>query len=159
MVSRSTRPRLLVVWFSRTGGARALADALIGGACDPDAGDVDAVVRRAPDAVATDVLACNALALVTPTNFGYMSGMTKDFFDRVFLELYEQTNGLPWALVVKGSTDAHGAVASVERIVTGLRWRAVAPPLVVEGDVAPEHLAAARELGQTLAAGLDAGIF
>jgi hypothetical protein len=88
-----------------------------------------------------------------------MSGMTKDFFDRVFLTLYEQTNGLPWALVVKGSTDAQGAVASVERIVTGLRWRAVAPPLVVEGDVDAAHLAAARELGQLLTAGLDAGMW
>jgi multimeric flavodoxin WrbA len=158
-VSRETRPRLLVVWFSRTGGTRALADALIVGACDPEAGDVDVVVRRAPDATAGDVLAAQAVAIVTPTNFGYMSGMTKDFFDRVFLALYGQTNGLPWALVVKGSTDAQGTVASVERIVTGLRWRAVAPPLVVEGDVVDEHLAAAREIGQTLTAGLDAGMW
>jgi hypothetical protein len=50
-------------------------------------------------------------------------------------------------------------VQSVERIVTGLKWRAIAPPLVVQGDVDQRALDAAHELGQTLAAGLDAGLF
>jgi hypothetical protein len=35
----------------------------------------------------------------------------------------------------------------------------VLPPLVVTGDVLDEHLAAAHELGATLAAGLDAGLW
>jgi hypothetical protein len=35
----------------------------------------------------------------------------------------------------------------------------VLAPLVVVGDITEEHLAAAEELGATLAAGLDAGIF
>ncbi len=136
-----------------------MADALVQGACDPEAGDIDVVVRRTPDASARDVRSCNALALVTPTHFGYMSGLTKDFFERVFLACLDNTVGLPWALVVKGTTDASGAVQSVERIVTGLKWRAIAPPLVVQGDVDQRALDAAHELGQTLTASLDAGLF
>lgn len=156
---RPQRPRLLVVWFSRSGGTRALADALIDGACDPEAGDVDVIVRRAPDATVDDVLRAQAIAIVTPTHFGYMAGFVKDFFERIYLACLDRTIGLPWLLIVKGTTDTSGAVTSVERIVTGLKWRAVAPPLTVQGDVEPEHLAAARELGQMLAAGLDAGVF
>ena len=40
------------------------------------------------------------------------------------------------------TTDGSGAVRSVERIVTGLKWRAVQPALVVTGTVGPEDLAA-----------------
>jgi hypothetical protein len=62
-------------------------------------------------------------------------------------------------LVVKGSTDVDGAVASVERIATGLRWRRVLPALSVVGDATSGDVDQATELGATLAAGLAAGIF
>jgi len=60
---------------------------------------------------------------------------------------------------VKASTDGSGAVRSVERIVAGLKWRQVLPPLVVTGTIGDDHLEAARDLGSTMAAGLEAGIF
>jgi hypothetical protein len=62
-------------------------------------------------------------------------------------------------LYVKASTDGQGAVSSVERILTGLRWKAVRPAYVVVGDVRDADLAQCTELGMTLAAGLEAGIF
>ena len=41
----------------------------------------------------------------------------------------------------------------------GLRWRQILPPVVVVGPLLDEHLAEARELGATVAAGLEMGIF
>jgi multimeric flavodoxin WrbA len=151
--------RLLVVYHSRSGGTQTLTDAVVAGATSPDIEGVDVTVRRAFDATADDVRACNALVLGTPENFGYMSGALKDFLERIYYELLDETPGLPYALYVKASTDGSGAVRSVERIVAGLKWRAVLPPVVVTGPVEAEHVAAARELGLTLAAGLEAGIF
>jgi multimeric flavodoxin WrbA len=152
-------PQLLVVFHSRSGGTRALTDALVAGATSDDVSDVEVRVLGAFDADADAVRACNAVVLGTPENFGYMSGAMKDFLERIYYELLEETPGLPYALYVKGSTDGSGAVRSVERIVAGLKWRQVLPPLVVTGDLHDEHLAAARELGLTIAAGLEAGIF
>lgn len=60
---------------------------------------------------------------------------------------------------MKGDTDVDGAVSSVQRITTGLRWRLVLPPVTVVGDAGPADLERAAELGATLAAGLEAGIF
>jgi hypothetical protein len=60
---------------------------------------------------------------------------------------------------VKGSTDTDGAVAAVEKIVKGLEWKAVQPPLTVVGDLTDDQRAACTELGQTMAAGLALGIF
>ena len=48
---------------------------------------------------------------------------------------------------------------SVERIVAGLRWKLVVPPVVVAGDLGPADLEQCQELGATIAAGLEAGMF
>ena len=107
----------------------------------------------------TTCRACDAIVLGTPENFGYMSGALKDFLERIYYEVVDETQGRPYALYVKASTDGSGAVRSVERIVAGLKWRAALPPLVVTGALDDDHFTAARELGLTLAAGLEAGIF
>jgi multimeric flavodoxin WrbA len=151
--------RLLVVYHSRSGGTQALTDAVVSGATSDDIEGVDVVVKRAFDADADDVRACDAIVLGTPENFGYMSGALKDFLERIYYVVVDETPGRPYALYVKASTDGSGAVRSVERIVAGLKWRAALPPLVVTGTLEDDHVAAARELGLTLAAGLEAGIF
>ena len=150
---------MLVVSHSRTGGTQALTDAVVEGATSDDIDGVDVRALGAFDAGPDDVRAADAIVLGTPERFGYMSGALKDFLERIYYELLDETPGLPYALYVKGSTDGSGAVRSIERIVAGLKWRAVLPPIVVTGDVGGEHLDAARELGLTMAAGLEAGIF
>ena len=151
--------RLLVVFHSRSGGTQALTDAVVTGATDDAIEGVDVVVQRAVDTTPDDVRACNAIIIGTPENFGYMSGALKDFFDRVFYEVIDDTPGLPYALFVKAGTDGEGAVRSIERLTTGLRWKAIAPPVVVTGDVTPDDLDRCVELGATMAAGLEAGMF
>ena len=111
------------------------------------------------DAGADDVHWAEAILLATPANFGYMSGALKDFFERIYHPCLEDTAGLPYGLVVKGDTDTAGAVESVERIVAGLRWRQVAPPLTVVGELTEDDRAAAFELGAMVAAGLDVELY
>jgi multimeric flavodoxin WrbA len=150
---------LLVVFHSRSGGTAAMKDAVVEGATDDAIEGVDVIAQGAFDTSAADVRDCDALIIGTPENFGYMSGALKDFFERIYYELLDQTPGFPYALFVKASTDGAGAVHSVERIVAGLKWKAVVPPLVVAGDLAPADLEQCRELGATVAAGLEAGMF
>lgn len=106
-----------------------------------------------------DVLASDALLIATPARFGYMSGALKDFFERIYHPCLERLSRHPYALLVKGDTDVEGAVASVQKITTGLKWRLVLPAVKVVGPLTPEALAEAEELGATLSAGLEAGIF
>jgi multimeric flavodoxin WrbA len=148
---------LLVVHHSRTGATAVLRDDVLAGA-DEAGGDVAVRALGAFDAGPDDVGWAEAVVLCTPANFGYMSGALKDFFERIYHPCLDVTAGLPYGLVVKGDTDVAGAVASVERIATGLRWRAIAPPVVVVGAVTADARAAARELGAMVAASLDAGI-
>ena len=150
---------VLVVFHSRSGGTAAMTDAVVAGANDDAINGVDVLVKQAFDTTIDDVRACDAIILGTPENFGYMSGALKDFFERVYYPLLEETPGLPYALFVKASTDGDGAVRSVEKIVTGLRWKLVMPPIVVVGDLHDGDLEQCQELGATVAAGLEAGLF
>ena len=155
---------LLVVAHSKSGHVTTLVDAVVAGATRPEiAADAEVPVvvdRRSPfDVGPDDLRAADAIVVATPTNFGYMSGALKDLFDRCYREVGDDTRGTPWALVVKGDTDTTGSVSSVQRIVTGLGWRSVTDDVVVTGDVEADHLAAAEELGATLAAGLAFDLF
>ena len=156
--------RLLVVLHSASGGTRALTDAAVAGALDPAIARstgmaVDVVVRGAFDADVDDVLAADGYLLATPENFGYMSGALKDFFDRTYYPCLEHTKARPYGLLVKAGGGGTAAVDSVVPLATGLDWRAVIPPLVVTDDVTDTDLAAATELGATLAGGMATGLW
>lgn len=153
--------RLLVVTHSRSGSTARLRDAVLSG-IEAAGGDLDVHSLDATDAGADDVETADAAILLTPARFGAVSGLMKDFLERIypwFEEVPHRHPGLPYALVVKGASDATGAVRDVTRIVSGLRWREVVEPLVVEGELTDDHLAGAHELGGTVAAGLDAGMW
>ena len=149
---------LLIVTHSRSGRTQQLAAAVHAGAAG--AGTATEIrMLDAFDAEPGDVLASAGVILGTPARFGYMSGAMKDFLERVYYPCLDETRGRPWALFVKGDTDVAGATSSVERIVAGLGWRRVLPVLEVVGDIGPEHLEAAGELGGSMAAGLEMGMW
>ena len=150
---------LLVVFHSRTGSTRVLCDAAVEAATSAVGDELAIRTLGAFDAGPDDVLWSDGCLLITPANFGYMSGAMKDFFERIYHPCLDHTMGLPYALAVKGDTDVDGAVASVERITTGLRWRRVLPPVTVVGAIGAPDVEHAAELGATLAAGLAVGIF
>jgi len=160
-VSDVTAKQMLVVSHSRTGSTARLRDEALAGAAEA----AGAVFIRSLDALAAgldDVTAAGAVLFATPARFGALAGLTKDFLERIypwFDEVPDVRPGMPWTVIAKGASDPTGAVRDLERILTGLRWRQVLPPLVVTGELTAEHLAAARELGATLAAGLDAGVW
>jgi len=108
-------------------------------------------------------LGADGFLLGTTANFGYMSGALKHFFDSIFLEAggalsddgsAGTTEGgkRPYGLYVHGRYDTTGAVRSVQSIVGALPWRQSAEVLEILGEPDDAGLAAAYELGGTLAA-------
>jgi len=148
---------LLIVYH--TGGVKTatMAEAVARGAKGEQS--VDVVVKRCAEAGPEDLLAADGLILGTPENFGYMSGMMKDFLERVFYACEGKVNGRPWALFVGAGQDGSGAVTSVERIALGLRLNKVHEPIIGLKDLTPEILKSCEELGAAFAAGLAMGVF
>ena len=147
-------PTLLIVHHTPSPACADLLDAVVAGARDPAITGVDVVVCPALSATASDVLAADGYLLGTPANLGYMSGALKHFFDTVYYPCLDATVGRPYGLYVHGNLDVAGAVLSVEKVTTGLRWRAAQTPLTVLGAPDAAAIGAAHELGAVLAAGL-----
>jgi len=136
-----------------------MADAVIAGAKHPDVTGVDVRVKSALEADADDLLWADGFILGTPENFGYMSGAMKYFLDRVYYQCENKINGRPFALFIRAGNDGAGAISSLRRILSGLAVREVQEPVLIAGSFDESHLAECEELGLTLAAGLEAGIF
>jgi NAD(P)H-dependent FMN reductase len=150
-------PTLLLVHHTPSDAVDRVRAALVDGATDDAIDDVDLVQRPALVATADDVLAADAVLLLTTANFGYMSGALKHFFDTAFPTLEHATAGLPYALVVKGNSDGTGAIRAVESIASGMSWRRARPPIELLGTPDDDGLARCRELGAEVAAGLSVG--
>jgi multimeric flavodoxin WrbA len=147
--------RLLIVHHTPSPPTHALLTAALDGARDPAIEGVEVVVRPALAATVVDVLEADGYLLGTPANLGYMSGALKHFFDTIYYPCLDATAGRPYGVWVHGNDDTGGAVAAIERIVVGLRWTAVAPPLQLVGAPDRAALDAAYELGATAAATLS----
>jgi multimeric flavodoxin WrbA len=125
---------------------------VLDGATNDQITGVEVRARPALQTGADDVLAADGILLGTPANFGYMSGALKHFFDTVYYPCMDATRGLPWGLAVHGNTDTTGAVRSVQKMAAALKWEQAAEVLSVIGALQPSDVAAARDLGATLAA-------
>jgi len=150
---------LLIVYHSQSGSTSKMADAVIKGAKHPDIEGVDIRVRDALEALPADVLWADGLILGTPENFGYMSGAMKYFLDRVYYPCEDKIGGIPYSLFVRAGNDGSGAITSVTRILAGLSVKQVQAPLLIAGEFDESRLTECEELGMTMAAGLESGVF
>lgn len=150
--------RLLIVAHIPSANTLRLRDAVLAGATRPDTAAVEVRALTPFEADAEAVVRADAVILGTTENLGYMSGALKDFFDRSYYGCLDRTEGKPYALYIRGRHDGTGTRRAVETIVTGLRWRAAQPPLILRGDWQEGFVAQCEELGALMAASLDAGI-
>ena len=151
--------RILIIYGGHRGGKTLqLVDAVRRGIAASEEA-VELRTKPALEAGIEDLLWANALLIGTPEHFGYMSGAVKDFMDRTFYPAEGRVEGLPYAIFVSAGNDGTGAVTSIERIALGYKWKRVADPVVVDGEVSDADLQRCAELGQTVAAGVAWGIF
>lgn len=151
--------QLLIVAHAPSPNTQLLVTAVLKGAQHPDIEGVTSHWVAPLQATPEDVLAADGIILGTTENLGYMSGALKDFFDRCYYPVLEKKQGLPCALYIRAGLDGTGTRRAVESIVTGLRWNWVQQPLTLKGEWQSKFLDEVEELGLTMAAGLESGIF
>lgn len=149
--------RILIVYHSQTGNTRIMAEAVAEGARTVE--DVEVIFKKAADATLEDLLAADGLAVGTPENFGYMSGMLKDFFDRTYPEAQDKVFRKPFVVFISAGNDGTGALRAIERIALGYKFKKVFAPVVAKGKITEEILEKCRELGGTIAGGCQMGIY
>jgi hypothetical protein len=160
---------LLIVHHSHTGGALAMARSAAQGAAREAGVRVrfEAAVECGPQSL----LDADGYLFACPENLAAISGLMKDFFDRSYYGVLGRIEGRPYAILICAGSDGANAARQIERIATGWRLRAIAPPLIVcthaqtpeeilkPKIIPPSELARCEEIGATLAVGLELGIF
>ncbi|MDP1619114.1 flavodoxin family protein [Phenylobacterium sp.] len=160
---------LLIVYHSRTGGSRQMAQAAAEAVGAE--GEVEVRLLEAETATGDDLIAAEGYIFVGPENLAAISGELKAFFDRAYYPVLGRIEGRPYALMVCAGSDGENAVRQIARIATGWRLKAVADPIIVcthaqtpeailaPKTIAPADLAVCAELGAAMAAGLALGIY
>jgi multimeric flavodoxin WrbA len=155
-------PTLLIIWHSRTGGSRALAEA---------AAEGGGRLVAAEDVTPEQLIAAGGYLFVGPENLAALSGAMKEMFDRCYYPCLGKLEGRPYATIICAGSDGENAQRQLDRIATGWRLKRVADPVIVntaaqtpEAILAPKtipeaRLAEARDLGAALTEGIAAGIF
>lgn len=158
---------LLIVWHSRTGGSRQMAEAAFAAA----KAECITTLKPADDVTPDDLLRADGYIFCAPENLAALSGAMKEFFDRCYYAVLGRIEGRPYALMICAGSDGAGAVRQAARIAQGWRLRPVQEPLIVcthaqtrnrilaHKTIPEEDLARCRDLGQALAAGLEMGAF
>ncbi|VVS96394.1 flavodoxin family protein [Erythrobacter sp. EC-HK427] len=160
---------LAIIWYSWTGGSRQLAEAAREGALE--AGGVDVRFLAAENAQSSDLLECDGYIFACPENLAAIAGVMKAFFDRTYYDALGRIEGRPYTALICAGSDGTNARAQLERICTGWRLKRVADTRIVnvgaqtreeilaQKVIGEADLAAARELGAMMAAGLEMGVF
>ncbi|UWQ41128.1 flavodoxin family protein [Leisingera aquaemixtae] len=159
--------QLLIVYHTRTGGSRQMAEAAAAAAQE----EIGTVLKRAEDAGPEDLLAASGYIFCAPENLAALSGPMKDFYDRCYYPVLGRIEGRPYAQMVCAGSDGENAARQTARIATGWRLKEVQAPLIIcthaqtpeailaEKVIPEDQLEACRELGLALGAGLALGVF
>ena len=123
--------------------------------------DKKAEIRRAcPTQIdAGDLANIDGLVLGTLENIGALAGLTKDMFDRCYDEWLTFPEALPVAIYIRAGLDGTATSKSLQGIASALKWRLIAPPLILQGQYDKEMLNKVSELSGALTAGVESGIF
>ncbi|MCX5848413.1 MAG: NAD(P)H-dependent oxidoreductase [Deltaproteobacteria bacterium] len=149
--------KILIVYHSQTGKTQKIAQAVAEGAKSIEG--VEVILKKAADATLEDLLTADGLAIGTPENFGYMSGMVKDFFDRTYYGAQEKAFRKPFVVFISAGNDGTGALRAIERIALGYKFKTVFQPVIAKGDITKDILTQCIELGATIAGGCQMGIY
>ena len=150
---------ILIIFHSQTGNTQKMAEHVAKGANSIE--NVNVILKRAAETTLQDLLECDGLAIGSPECFGYMAGMIKDFFDRTYNEARERREIFkkPYVVFISAGNDGRGALSGIERICIGYQFKKVYEPVVARGKITEEILLKCEELGQTIAAGCEVGIY
>ena len=154
----ASNKQLLIISHTPSTNTHAMAGQLFAGAKDAQESQVTIRHLSPMDSHTADILKADALILLTTENLGYMAGATKYLFDRIYYDVLEAKQGLPYALVVRAGIDGTGCTRAVESIWSGLGWRIAQERRLCQGDWQDSFKQDCYDLGQLMAASLALGI-
>ncbi|MFH2044292.1 MAG: NAD(P)H-dependent oxidoreductase [Pseudomonadota bacterium] len=150
---------ILVIYHSQNGNTKMMAESVAKGAASVV--NVSVNLKAAGDTTLEDIRNCDGLVIGSPEYFGYMAGMIKDFFDRTYEVVTKNKKEFhrPYSIFVCAGNDGRNTLTQIERICLAFPFRKVYEPIISRGKITDSILEKCFEMGQTIAAGCDLGIY
>ena len=142
--------RVLIVYFSKTGNTKAMAEAVTEGAKEAGA---EVMVKTPEEAKPSELLDADVVVLGSPAYFGSIAWPLKKFIDES-IEVYGRLRGKRGGCFSSGGTSR-----DAERTVTALTWALeihgmkVEKGIAIAGSPSDEERKRLREYGRKLARG------
>ena len=142
--------KVLIVYHSLTGNTEEMARAVADGAGSVPGTEV--IVKKAFDASADDLLDADVAVFGTSTNFGYISGGLKDFFDRSLTTCQEKCADRPYCTFTSSGMGKRKALDILDSICgMGFKMKKAEEGIMAQGKATPEILDELREMGKRIA--------
>lgn len=140
--------KVLVVYHSRTGNTRGMAQAVAEGV--KEVAGVDVVLKEAEQVSVSDLIGADALAFGSPTYFSYMAGVLKGILDEAYLSR-NQIRGKPFVAFASGGGGQIRSVQSIESVAASCGLHKVCDGVAVGGMPTESERQDCRRLGAALA--------
>lgn len=147
------RAKLLIIWHSRTGAAKAAAQAAYDAAqnvasrADGQDRAIAVELMAAENVAPADIIAAEAYLFICPENLASISGAMKEMFDRCYYPVLGRIDGHAYATIIAAGSDGTGAERQIDRILTGWRLRRVANSVIINMEAQkPEEILAMKIL-------------
>ncbi len=151
--------KLLITYHSQTGNTQKLVDYSYQCAL---ALQLNIVIdcRHISTVNGEDFLNYDGFIFACPENFGALSGLMKDLFDRSYLAVHERTGGKAYSLLISCDNDGHGAVAQASKILTGYSMVEAFDSVIVRGgsEVSAEDFDKVKAQVEYMALALETGV-
>ena len=141
--------KVLIIYHSRTGNTEEMAKAVAEGAESIEG--VEVIQKKVAEASVDDFLSCDAVAFGSPTNFNYMAGALKEFFDQSFPKMRGKVTGKPYVDFVNFMYSGKEALDAIENICNAFELKKATDGATIKGLPSPEALTKCWDIGNKLA--------
>jgi NAD(P)H dehydrogenase (quinone) len=141
-------PKILIMYYSRTGNTEKLAEAVAEGV--KRVSEVTVELKRAESVTPEDVIGADGYAVGSPSHFSIMSGQILTLLTDLY-SIRHKMAGKPMAVFTTGTGGQVTALENIERIIGVFNPRFVKPGIAVEGAPREADKLQAAKLGEKLA--------
>jgi multimeric flavodoxin WrbA len=141
--------KVLIVYHSITGNTEEMARAVAEGA--KSVAGTKVTLKKAADANADDLLSCDVAIFGTSTNFGYISGGLKDFFDRTLTQCQNKTTDKPYCAFTSSGMGKKRSLEVIDGLAIAYKMKKVDDGIMAQGKATPETMESLRQLGKKMA--------
>ena len=150
MEEKTGLARLLIVYYSKSGNTKAMAEAISQGA--KDYGQVDVILKDVKDANNNDLLEADSIIIGSPTYFRMPAWPLKKFIDES-IEIYEKLVRKKGAVFSSAGDEESGAfcIEAMENMLKEHGIEIIANGLLIEEDPTDEEIEQCKEFGSKIA--------